>query len=136
MPELEPPFDPATVVAWQQLADQTREAFDVWRHVSDPATPEAQGLALQLRRLLAETVDKKVAEWAFTGIPPGCPVVHGGEEWRPAPPGSVGALRHNGYDDPLPALPHTRTGRLAARTLWSCPVRVEPRCGTTWILPS
>lgn len=62
----EPPFDPATVAAWQALAAETREAFDQWRHVSDPATPEAQGLALQLRRLLAETVDKKTAEWAFT----------------------------------------------------------------------
>lgn len=66
MTKLEPPFDPVTVARWQTLADQTREAFNVWRHVSDPATPEAQGLARQLRRLLAETVDKKVAEWAFT----------------------------------------------------------------------
>ena len=59
-------FDPATVESWQTSADHTRTLLSAWATVSDPHTPEAAAAMLELRRLIAETVGKKVAEWAVT----------------------------------------------------------------------
>jgi hypothetical protein len=59
-------FDAELTARWREVADHARYEFDQWNSVSSRASPAANVALLALKRVLAETVSKSVAEWAVT----------------------------------------------------------------------
>lgn len=59
-------FDNETVGRWRDAADRAHHEWCQWRSVNERASPAANDALLALKRLLAESMPKAVAEWSVS----------------------------------------------------------------------